>query len=56
VLTLDYCKKVLNKGARKYSEEDIKEIRAYLYCIGQLEMETNTNKINKHECYTVLQS
>jgi hypothetical protein len=38
VLTIDYCKKVLNKGERKYSEEEIKQIREYLYFLGGLQL------------------
>lgn len=41
VLTLDYCKTILNQGQRKFDDGEIKEIRAYLYFIGQLELETN---------------
>jgi len=43
VLTLDYCKKILNKGKRKYSEEEIKNIREYLYFIGELQLNNNEN-------------
>lgn len=42
VLTLDYCKTILNQGERKFNDEEIKEIRTYLYFIGQFEMETNS--------------
>jgi len=43
VLSLDYCKKILNKGERKYSEEEIKNIREYLYFIGELQLNNNEN-------------
>ena len=41
VLTLDYCKTILNQGQRKFDDGEIKEIREYLYFIGQFELETN---------------
>ena len=44
MLTLEQCKKVLNKGRRKYSEEDIRKIRDYLYSIGHIEIETDNNE------------
>ena len=41
MLPLEYCKKILNKGERKYSEEEIRQIRDYLYFLGQLETYNN---------------
>jgi len=43
VITLEQCKKVLNKERHKYSDEEIKEIRNYLYFIGQIEIDNNKN-------------
>ena len=43
MIPLERCKKILNKGKRKYSEDEIKEIRNYLYFIGQIEIENNKN-------------
>ena len=37
MITLEQCKKILNKGERKHSEEEIRLIREYLYFIGQIE-------------------
>ena len=59
MLTLEQCKKVLNKGRRKYSEEDIRKIRDYLYFIGHIEIETDNNENYnsiQYECYHLLQS
>ena len=47
MLPLEYCKKILNKGERKYSEEEIKQIREFLYFIGQIEI--NNNEVNYTE-------
>jgi hypothetical protein len=41
VITLEQCKTILNQGQRKFNDREIKEIREYLYFIGQLELETN---------------
>ena len=44
MITLEQCKKILNKGERKHSKEEIRLIREYLYFIGQIEIENNQNK------------
>jgi len=41
VLTLNDCKQVLNKGGRKFTDEEIKKIRDFLYLIGEIELEYN---------------
>jgi len=46
VITLEYCKKTLNKGERKYKDEEIKKIREYLYFIGSLQLENENNELN----------
>jgi len=43
VISIEECKKILNKEGRKYSDENIKEIRNYLYFIGLIEIENNKN-------------
>lgn len=43
MITLEYCEKILNKGARKYNKEEIRQIRDYLYFIGQIQIENNEN-------------
>ena len=43
MLTLDICKKTLNKGKKKYSNEEVKQIREYLYLLAQLQIESETN-------------
>ena len=44
MITLDYCKKLLNNRERKYKDEDIKKIRDYLYFIGGLQIEIENNE------------
>ena len=46
MIALEQCKKILNKGARKYTENEIKEIRSFLYFIGQIELENNQINFN----------
>jgi len=43
MIPLEQCKKVLNKGERKYKDEEIKIMREYLYFIGNLQIETDNN-------------
>jgi predicted nucleic acid-binding Zn ribbon protein len=39
MITLEKCKEILNKGKRKYDNEEIKLIREYLYLLAELQME-----------------
>jgi len=45
MITIEECKKVLNKGERKYKDEEIKKIREYLYFIGSLQLEVDNNEL-----------
>lgn len=45
MLSLDRCKSVLNKGIRKFTNDEIKEIRDYLYQIADIEFSL-VNKSN----------
>ncbi|MDH6311176.1 hypothetical protein M2451_004107 [Dysgonomonas sp. PFB1-18] len=45
MVSLEVCKKILNKRNNKYSEEEIKLIRDYLYFLAELQIENN-NKEN----------
>lgn len=49
MLTLEKCKKTLNQGKRKYTDEEVKQIREYLYFIGkmQIEIEENNKEIEE---------
>lgn len=52
MIALDKCKKILNKGERKYSEEEIKKIRDFLYLVAEIE----NNDLNEEndECDNLL--
>jgi hypothetical protein len=47
MLTLQRCKEILNQGKKKFNDEEIKQIRDFLYKCAELELENN--KINKNE-------
>lgn len=45
MLSIEACIKILNKnGERKYTTEEVKEIREYLYLIARLEINNNLNE------------
>jgi hypothetical protein len=39
VLNLETCKKILNNGKKKYTEEEVKQIREILYMYAELQLE-----------------
>jgi hypothetical protein len=52
VITIERCKKILNRGERKYSEEEIRDIREFLYLLA--EIENNDLKTENDECNNLL--
>lgn len=47
MLTLETCTKVLNNGKKKkYSNEEVKQIREYLYLLAQLQIESENGLAN----------
>jgi hypothetical protein len=46
MITIEQCKKILNKGEKKYKDEEVKIIREYLYFLGDLQLEMNNNGLN----------
>ena len=49
MITLENCKKILNSKERKYTDEEIKMIRAYLYVMEQIQLEIENNDTNTKE-------
>lgn len=47
MLTLETCTKLLNNGKNKYSNDEVKQIREYLYLLAQLQIESE-NELNNH--------
>jgi hypothetical protein len=46
MITLEQCVKILNNGKRKYTNDEVKLIRDYLYNMARLQIETETFIIN----------
>lgn len=50
MLSLETCKSIVNEGKRKYTNEEIKEIREFLYLLANLQVEQgeydNNNELN----------
>ena len=45
-LNLETCTKMLNNGKKKYSNEEVKQIREYLYLLAQLQIESENELVN----------
>jgi len=45
VLSLEFCKQILNSGKKKYTDQTAKRVREHLYQWAELELENN-NEIN----------
>ena len=47
MLSLDNCKKILNRSGKQYSEEEVKRIRDLLYKLARLEFNIYKKKENE---------
>ena len=48
VKTIERCSKILNSGKKKYSNDEVKQIREYLYLIAHIQIEAETEaSVNK---------
>lgn len=56
MLNLEQCEWILNKRGSEYTRDQIKEIREFLYFIGELEFENNYININSNEYNNILPS
>ena len=45
--TLEQCATILNKGKKKYDNEQVKIIRQYLYLLAELQIENEKIAFNK---------
>lgn len=41
MLSLEVCKKILNKGKNKYTDTEIKLIRDFVFFLAELQIENN---------------
>lgn len=39
MISIEECKKILNKGKRKYTNEEVKQIREFLFFLAELQLE-----------------
>ena len=46
MLTLETCTKILNNGKKKYSNEEVRQIREYLYLLAQFQIESENELVN----------
>ena len=44
MLSIDECEKILEKGSDKFTSEEIKKIREYLYNIARVELKKEKNE------------
>lgn len=44
MIPLKLCKEILNKGSKKYTDEEIEMIRDFLYQMGLIQIEIENNK------------
>ena len=49
MLSIDECKRILNKKEQKYSTEQVKETREALYLLASLTLEIKKNNNEKSE-------
>ena len=49
MISLEKSKKILNKGERKYTDEEVKEIRDTLEMMARLQIETENYRANKEK-------
>lgn len=50
MINLVECKKILNADKRKYTDEEVKQIRDYVYFLAKLQVkmeQSNTSKIDE---------
>ncbi|PXV63018.1 hypothetical protein CLV62_11659 [Dysgonomonas alginatilytica] len=49
MLSLEVCKKVLNKGKNKFTKEQIEEIRKNLYQLADIELKIREKNLISYE-------
>jgi len=49
MISIEQCKKILNKGKRKYTDEEVKDIREFLYQIANIELDMRKELNDKIE-------
>lgn len=56
MLSIEACKKILNNNGKNYNDNEVKQIREYLYFLAEIQDEKNKieNGQEKHECNNIL--
>jgi hypothetical protein len=49
MLNLSECKKILNADKRKYTDEEVKQIRDYVYFVAKLQVKMEQLNTSKDE-------
>lgn len=49
MLNLVECKKILNADVRKYTDEEVKQIRDYVYFVAKLQVKMEQSNSGKDE-------
>ena len=45
MLSLEKCKKILNNGKKKYTDEEVKQIREYLTMLAEIQIENEKQEL-----------
>ena len=48
MLSLEESKKILNAGDRKYTDEEVKQIRDYLYTVARIQVDMENRKMSQN--------
>lgn len=49
MLNLEESKKILNAGDRKYTDEEVKQIREYIYTVAKIQVDMENGKWSQQE-------
>ena len=56
MLNIEACKKILNKSSKKFTDEQIKQIRDLLYALATIEYEGYKKKNHEQKCDNIYES
>jgi hypothetical protein len=48
MLSLEESKKILNAGDRKYTDEEVKQIRDYIYTVARIQVDMENGKMSQN--------
>ena len=56
MLSIESCKEILNKNNYKLSNEDIKQVREFLYLLAEIQINAEKELIENEKCDIILPS